>query len=90
MLRGPNCEQVLELLQSYLDEELTDEEGRKVASHLADCRNCEIESSVYTQIKATLATRRRPVDPEIMDALRRFSDQLVATDISGPEPTSSS
>jgi len=88
MLRGPNCEQVLELLQSYLDEELTDDQGRKVASHLADCRDCEIESSVYTKIKATLATRRRPVDPDVLAALHQFSDQLVASDVPGSEPNS--
>ncbi len=79
MFRGaPSCEEIMEVLQSYLDGETDEETARKVAGHLSACTECDRESEVYKNIKASLASRRRPVDPEVMDALRQFSDQLMA------------
>lgn len=75
---GPSCEEILEVMQSYLDGETDEETARKVAGHLADCTECDRESEVYKNIKASLAGRRKPVNPEVMDALRQFSDQLLA------------
>lgn len=75
--RGRSCEEILEVLQSYLDGEIDAETARSVAVHLHDCTECDRESQLYQIIKASLAARRRPVDPEVLDALRRFGDQLV-------------
>ena len=74
---GPSCDEILEVMQSYLDGETDEETARKVAGHLSSCTECDRESQVYIGIKNSLASRRKPVDPEIMDALRQFSDQLM-------------
>lgn len=80
-LRGrPSCEEIMEVLQSYLDGEIDAETAKKVAGHLEDCTECDRESQVYKSIKSSLATRRRDVDPEILSALRQFGQQLEAAD----------
>lgn len=76
--RGPSCDEIMEVLQSYLDGETDEQTAIKVASHLDDCTECDRESKVYQDIKASLATRRKPIDPKIMSALRQFGDELVA------------
>ena len=75
--RGPSCEEIMEVLQSYLDGETDVETAKKVAGHLAECTKCDRESQVYQKIKDSLANRRKPVDPEIMGALHRFGDELI-------------
>lgn len=78
-LRGElSCNEILEVLQSYLDGETDEETARNVSVHLAACTNCCRESEVYQNIKTSLASRQKPVDSEVMDALRTFSDQLMA------------
>ncbi|MGH1491866.1 MAG: anti-sigma factor family protein [Acidimicrobiales bacterium] len=80
-LRGrPSCDEIMEVLQAYLDGEVSAEEAKKVASHLADCTECDRESQVYESIKSSLATRRREIDPEILAALRVFGEQLESAD----------
>ncbi|MGI9595299.1 MAG: zf-HC2 domain-containing protein [Acidimicrobiales bacterium] len=80
-LRGrPSCEEIMAVLQSYLDGEIDAETARKVAGHLDDCTECDRESQVYQTIKASLASRRREVDPEILAALRLFGQQLESAD----------
>lgn len=75
--RGPSCEEIMEVLQSYLDDETDVETAKKVAGHVADCTECDRESRVYQKIKDSLTNRRKPVDPEIMSALHRFGDELI-------------
>ncbi len=75
--RGLSCEEVLEVLQGYLDGEVDEDTARKVAEHLEGCSMCENESKVYQSIKASLETRRKPIDPDILDALQRFGNNLV-------------
>lgn len=78
-LRGElSCNEILEVLQSYLDGETDEETARNVSIHLAGCTNCCRESEVYQNIKTSLASRQKPVDADVMDALRSFSDQLMA------------
>lgn len=74
---GQSCEEILEVLQSYLDGETDEEVARQVAGHLSSCTECDRESQVYLGIKASLASRRKSVDPEVMEALRQFSDQMM-------------
>ncbi|MGB5757586.1 MAG: zf-HC2 domain-containing protein [Acidimicrobiales bacterium] len=80
-LRGrPTCREIMEVLQSYLDGEIDAETAKRVARHLEDCAACDRESQVYEAIKDTLAARRRPVDPEVLAALRQFGETLEAAD----------
>jgi anti-sigma factor RsiW len=78
--RGLSCSEVLEVLQSYLDDEADADVARQVAAHLRDCDRCDRESQVYVKIKASLAGRRRPVDPQVMAALNRFGQELLNED----------
>ncbi len=78
---GLSCEEVMEVLQSYLDGETDAETTRKVIEHNADCANCELESKVYQDIKSSLARRTEPVDPTVMATLQNFSDRLVSGEI---------
>ena len=76
--KGLTCDEVMVLLQAYLDNECsTPEEARQVAEHLEACEACDRESQVYKDIKASLAARQRPVDPNVMAELRRFSQDLL-------------
>ena len=70
------------MLQSYLDGEVDEQTARMVAGHLDECTKCDHESQVYVKIKESLATRQRPVDPKVLDALRQFGQNLV-TDPAG-------
>lgn len=79
--RGMSCGEVLEVLQSYLDDETDADVARQVAAHLDDCDHCDRESDVYLRIKVSLASRRRPVDPEVMTALTRFGQELLSKDL---------
>jgi anti-sigma factor (TIGR02949 family) len=76
--RMPSCEEVAKVLQAYLDGEVDVHTARMVAGHLEDCATCSHESDVYNGIKASLATRRRDIDPEIRRALEGFIRDLPA------------
>ncbi len=79
--RGPSCDEVMEVLQAYLDGEVDVDTARMVAGHLDDCAACSNESEVYQRIKDSLSTRRREIDPEVRAALEAFSRDLrTATD----------
>ena len=79
--RGLSCHQVLEVLQSYIDGETDAETARKVAAHLDGCGICDHESEVYEKIKASLASRRRPVDPDVMSSLSLFGQRLASGEL---------
>lgn len=74
-----SCHEVMEVLQSYLDGETDATTARRVAAHLKNCTDCDTESHVYVSIKASLANRRRDVDPAVLDALRSFGESIDAT-----------
>lgn len=75
---GLSCDEVMEVLQSYLDGEINADTARKVAGHLRECTDCNTESEVYRSIKASLASSAEPVDPEVLANLQAFSERLVA------------
>ncbi len=78
-LRGEmSCGQVLEVLQAHLDGEVDAETARKVAQHLDKCQPCDREASMYSRIKSGLASKRRVLDPVILEQLDSFADRLVA------------
>ena len=80
-----SCMQVGKALQSYLDGHVDDLTAGRVARHLELCRRCGMKAETYTQIKASLARRGTPIDPEAVSRLRAFGEQLVAK---GGEPGS--
>lgn len=80
---GPSCDEVMEVLQSYLDGEVDAETARRVAGHLESCTDCELESDVYDRIKQSLTDTAAPVDPAVMASLRAFSGRLVTEEIDG-------
>lgn len=79
--KGLNCGDVMEVLQSYLDGETDVETARKVAEHLGECEDCDLESKVYLDIKTSLVSRTDTVDPVVMSALQDFSNRLVHGEI---------
>ena len=81
-----SCQEIMEVLQSYLDGETDAAVARDVASHLGKCHHCEVESQVYDRIRSSLSHRQVAVDPQVMQALNDFSHQLMEN---GP-PSSSS
>ena len=70
------CAETLELLQHYLDGELTADQAREVARHLDNCTRCERESDVYRQIKASIASASDSADAEVIERLQRFGKKV--------------
>ena len=79
--KGLSCEQVMEVLQSYLDGETDAETARGVAGHLEDCSDCNTESMVYSNIKGSLNARPETIDPEILANLRSFGERIARGEI---------
>ncbi len=80
--RGFTCDEVMNVLQNYLDGEVDLATARKVAVHLEACVDCDTESLVYRRIKASLAHGdHQPVDPSIMSSLERFSERVASGEI---------
>ena len=79
--RGMSCEDVLEVLQSYLDGETDEQTAKAVVAHLDDCEHCEMESDVYRRIKGSLNKQTREVDPEIMAALSKFGEKVARGEV---------
>lgn len=75
---GPlSCKQVVEVLQAYLDGELDDLDVPDVDAHLDACAHCGLEAAIYERIKAALAAPAAgPVDPDAIERLRRFAEDL--------------
>lgn len=72
-----DCHEVARVLQAYLDQELDRGLAREVADHLDDCHRCGMEAETYRRLKASLSNLRQPVDPESVERLRRFVDDLT-------------
>jgi anti-sigma factor (TIGR02949 family) len=70
------CAETLELLQLYLDGELTAEEARKVAQHLDHCTRCDRESDIYHQIKTSITEASDSADAEVIERLERFGKRV--------------
>lgn len=80
MFGGPDlasCMQVGRALQSYLDGEVEGITAERISHHLELCRRCGMRADTYRQIKASLARRQTPVDPNAVARLRAFGEHLV-------------
>lgn len=79
--RGMSCEQVMEVLQSYLDGEIDTPTARFVATHLDRCPPCEHESHVYERIKTSLGRRRVELDETVAQALADYIERVTKGEI---------
>lgn len=76
------CHQAAKVLQSYLDGELDASAAAKVGDHLEICHGCGLEASTYLAIKTVISTtspERTIVDPDAVDRLTRFAQELSDT-----------
>jgi predicted anti-sigma-YlaC factor YlaD len=71
-----NCMQVARVLQTCLDGEADEATVRRVAAHVEDCRRCGLETTVYREIKNSLARQEAP-DETTMGRLRAFGTALL-------------
>jgi anti-sigma factor RsiW len=72
-----SCLQVGRALQSYLDGHVDHLTADRVSRHLELCRRCGMKAETYREIKASLARRQAPVDPDALARLRAFGEQLA-------------
>lgn len=70
-----SCEEVAEVLQTYLDSELDAPTARRVSAHLDECRRCGLEASVYRDLKTAIAHQADP-PADSVDRLREFGHRL--------------
>lgn len=78
----PDCREVAEVLQSYLDGELPESKTFLVANHLEHCERCGIEAAVYREVKQSLEGLSTPPGRGAIRRLRFFADGLTADDAS--------
>lgn len=80
-LLRPECHRVQRLMDAWLDGELPADQAHRVAAHLADCERCGVEAETLRLVKESLAKvaphLRPPQDPDALDRLRRFADDLT-------------
>lgn len=76
----PDCREVADTLQAYLDGELPPAKIDLVREHLEHCDRCGIEAEVYLEVKRSLAQLASPPDAATVDRLRAFADDLTAED----------
>jgi len=50
----PDCHEVAEVIQAFLDDEADELAARRVARHLKHCRRCGMEAATYLEIKRSL------------------------------------
>ncbi len=75
--RGLTCQQVAVVLQQYLDEELDPNEVPKVLEHLDACKDCGLEATIYTRIKASLHAHQEEPDDASMAKIRALATELA-------------
>lgn len=78
-----SCRDVALRLQTYLDGELDEERMERIRVHLDACADCGLEADVFATIKNDLAQRVRPVDPDALERLRAFSEQIAQAELGG-------
>lgn len=76
----PDCREVADVLQAYLDGELPESKTHVVAEHLEHCERCGIEAEVYEEVKRSLAELATPPDRDAVARLRSFAEGLTSGD----------
>ena len=73
----PDCHEVAEVIQAFLDDEADELAARRVARHLKHCRRCGMEAATYLEIKRSLS-RRSPIPEQAsIERLRAFGEMLA-------------
>lgn len=80
----PECHQVGSVLQAYLDGELGPQDAELVAEHLEHCERCGIEADTVTNVVDAIRRQRPDLDPEPLERLARFVEQLPTDGPSAP------
>lgn len=71
------CQEAVERLWSYLDDELDEADHDAVEAHLRHCLRCCGEVEFARHVRHVLATRSRPALPgDVHERLEGFIDQL--------------
>lgn len=79
--RDMSCQQVEAVLQQYLDDELEATEVPKVLKHLEACKDCGLEATMYTRIKASLVNHQDSPTEDSMARIRALARELATTGI---------
>lgn len=72
-----SCEQIMEVLQGYLDGQVDENTAKRVAAHLDKCAMCGPEADLFVQIKDRLAISQQPVDPAVLASLRSYGQRVA-------------
>jgi anti-sigma factor (TIGR02949 family) len=75
--QDPDCHQVAEVLESYLDGELGPQDAEAVAAHLEFCEFCGIQASKVQAVVAAIRRQRPDLDPELRERMAGFIDGLA-------------
>ena len=76
----PDCHEVAQVLQSYLDGELAAQHAGRVAEHLEHCHRCDIEATTVRRVIDAIQRQRPGLDDATLGRLTGVIDQLVAPD----------
>jgi mycothiol system anti-sigma-R factor len=67
-MSGRSCDEALDRLYEYIDNELPPEELRRVGEHLQNCTTCDSERRVNERIKALVAECPKEEAPDDLRA----------------------
>ncbi len=67
-MSGKSCEEALDRLFEFIDNELPPEELRRVGAHLKECTGCDAERKVNERIKSIVASCPKEEAPEELRA----------------------
>lgn len=74
---GIRCREVLELLSSYLDGDVTESERRRIDAHLLDCDHCERFGGDFGEAMKALRRELRHAPELDDDVARRLRERLA-------------
>ena len=63
-MSGKSCEEALDRLYEFIDNELPPEELRRVAEHLQECSGCDAERRVNERIKEIVSACPKEAAPD--------------------------
>lgn len=77
MLMRPECRRVARLLQTYLDDELHEDQVQVVGAHLERCDRCGLDAQLIEAVRLAVSELAVPTDRRAMLRLEGFLEQLV-------------
>jgi predicted anti-sigma-YlaC factor YlaD len=69
-----NCQEILEGLSEYIDEELAEKTCREIESHLKDCYNCRV---VVNTLRMTVTMYQEVPVPEMPGDVRTRLHKVI-------------